>query len=67
MSPTTTVNACIATPVHAHFEEGAVHTADPDLLPALRMKKTSCISSSCHDAVHDVRNLKDAKFWKGSN
>ena len=58
--------------LHCHagarsFEEGAVHTADPDLLPALRANKMSCVSSGCHDLVHNVRSLKDAKFWKGSN
>lgn len=58
--------------LHCHagarsFEEGAVHTADPDLLPALRANKTSCVSSGCHDVIHNVRSLKDAKFWKGSN
>jgi cytochrome c-type protein NapC len=55
--------------LHCHagarsFEEGAVHTADPDLLPALRANKTSCISSGCHGTVHDLPGLKDAKFWK---
>lgn len=58
--------------LHCHagarsFEEGAVHTADPDLLPALKANKTSCISSGCHEVVHDVRNLKNAKFWKGAS
>jgi len=58
--------------LHCHagarsFEEGAVHTADPDLLPAVKANKTSCISSGCHGVVHDVASLKDAKFWKGSN
>jgi cytochrome c-type protein NapC len=58
--------------LHCHlgarsFEEGAVHTADPDLLLALKANKTSCISSGCHDVVHEVANLKNAKFWKGSD
>lgn len=58
--------------LHCHagarsFEEGAAHTADPDLLPAVKAGKTSCISSGCHELVHDVKNLKDAKFWKGGN
>jgi cytochrome c-type protein NapC len=58
--------------LHCHagarsFEEGAVHTADPDLLPALRTNKTSCVSSGCHEVVHGIRNLKDAKFWKGGS
>jgi nitrate/TMAO reductase-like tetraheme cytochrome c subunit len=56
--------------LHCHlgarsFEEGAVHTADPDLLPAVKANKVSCISSGCHEVVHDVGTLKDAKFWKG--
>jgi cytochrome c-type protein NapC len=58
--------------LHCHagarsFEEGAVHTADPDLIPALKANKTSCISSGCHEVVHDIRNLKDAKLWKGGD
>ena len=58
--------------LHCHegarsFEEGAVHTADPELLPALKANKTSCISSGCHHVVHDVHNLKNAKFWKGAD
>jgi cytochrome c-type protein NapC len=54
-------------PCHAgarSFEEGAVHLADPELLPALRANKISCLSSGCHNTVHDVPGLKDAKFWK---
>jgi len=47
------------------FEEGAVHTADPSLLPAVKDNKTSCLSSGCHEVVHNVGSLKDAKFWKG--
>lgn len=58
--------------LHCHagarsFEEGAVHTADPDLIPALKANKTSCMSSGCHEVVHDVRNLKNATFWKGAS
>jgi cytochrome c-type protein NapC len=58
--------------LHCHagarsFEEGVVHAADPDLLPALKANKTSCISSGCHGVVHDVGSLKDAKFWKGGD
>ena len=56
--------------LHCHlgarsFEEGAVHTADPGLLPAVKDNKTSCLSSGCHELVHNVGSLKDAKFWKG--
>jgi nitrate/TMAO reductase-like tetraheme cytochrome c subunit len=57
--------------LHCHlgarsFEEGAVHNADPDLLPAIKTNKTSCLSSGCHEVAHNVGTLKDAKFWKGA-
>ena len=56
--------------LHCHlgarsFEEGAVHTADPELLPAVKANKTSCISSGCHEVVHNVSALGKEKFWKG--
>jgi hypothetical protein len=54
--------------LHCHerarsFEQGAVHTADPDLLPAVKANRLSCISSGCHDVVHDLRQLDEVKFW----
>jgi len=57
--------------LHCHlgarsFEEGAVHTADPDLLPAVKANKMSCLSSGCHEVVHNIANLNNVKFWKGS-
>jgi cytochrome c-type protein NapC len=56
--------------LHCHegarsFEEGAVHTADPDLLKAVKANKTSCVSSGCHEVVHNVSTLGKEKFWKG--
>lgn len=56
--------------LHCHlgarsFEEGAVHTADPDLLPSIKANKVSCVSSGCHELVHDVGSLNNMKFWKG--
>jgi cytochrome c-type protein NapC len=58
--------------LHCHqgarsFEEGAVHTADPDLLPAVKANKLSCLSSGCHDVVHNADQLSKVKFWKGAN
>jgi cytochrome c-type protein NapC len=55
--------------LHCHlgarsFEEGAVHTADPDLLPAVKANKVSCVSSGCHEVVHNVGSLNNVKFWK---
>jgi cytochrome c-type protein NapC len=57
--------------LHCHlgarsFEEGAVHNADPDLLPAVKANNVSCVSSGCHEMVHDVGSLKNAKYWKGA-
>jgi len=57
--------------LHCHlgarsFEEGAVHNADPDLLPAVKSNKVSCISSGCHDTVHNTSQLDKVKFWSGS-
>jgi cytochrome c-type protein NapC len=54
--------------LHCHlgarsFEQGAVHTADPDLLPAIKANKISCISSGCHEIVHNVATLDKAKMW----
>jgi cytochrome c-type protein NapC len=58
--------------LHCHlgarsFEEGAVHTADPDLLPAVKANKVSCVSSGCHEVVHNVGSLNNVKFWKGGS
>jgi cytochrome c-type protein NapC len=55
--------------LHCHegartFEEGATHTADPDLMPAIKSGQKSCMSSGCHDVAHNIAGLKDAKFWK---
>src|SRR4029077_10621024 len=58
--------------LHCHlgarsFEQGAVHNADPDTLPAVKANKLSCISSGCHDVVHNLRQLDKVKFWDGAN
>lgn len=54
--------------LHCHlgarsFEQGAVHNADPDLLPAVKANKLSCVSSGCHEVVHNVATLAKAKMW----
>ena len=58
--------------LHCHagarsFEEGAVHNADPDLLPAVKANKISCISSGCHEVVDNVTQLNQVKFWNGAH
>ena len=54
--------------LHCHlgarsFEQGAVHNADPDLLPAVKANKLSCVSSGCHEVVHNVGTLAKTKMW----
>jgi len=58
--------------LHCHagarsFEEGVVHSSDPTLMEAIKSNQTSCISSGCHETVHDVRTLNEQKFWKGAD
>src|SRR5579863_2909335 len=59
--------------LHCHlgarsFEQGAVHNADPDSLPAVKANTLSCISSGCHDVVHNVGHWGDkVKFWDGGS
>lgn len=58
--------------LHCHagarsFEEGVVHISDPALMASIKSNQTSCISSGCHQTVHDVATLKDQKFWNGGN
>ncbi|SRR5713101_3573216 len=55
--------------LHCHegarsFEEGAVHNADPNLLPAAKSNRMSCLSSGCHQVVHNVAELQKVKLWK---
>jgi cytochrome c-type protein NapC len=55
--------------LHCHlgarsFEEGAMHTANPYLLAAVKGNQVSCLS--CHKAIHNVAELNNAKFWKGN-
>jgi cytochrome c-type protein NapC len=45
------------------FDEGVVHTADPAILSAIKSNKLSCLSSGCHDSIHNVATLDRAKFW----
>jgi cytochrome c-type protein NapC len=54
--------------LHCHlgarsFEQGATHGADPATLPAIKANTLSCISSGCHDVVHNVGRWGNVKFW----
>lgn len=58
--------------LHCHlgarsFEQGAVHNADPQIMADIKSNKLSCVSSGCHDMVHNVANLDKVKFWNPHN
>jgi cytochrome c-type protein NapC len=59
--------------LHCHlgarsFEHGATHNADPATLPAIKANTLSCISSGCHEVVHNVGRWGDnVKFWSEGN
>lgn len=55
--------------LHCHlgarsFEQGAIHNADPQTMADIKSNKLSCVSSGCHDMVHNVSTLDHVKFWK---
>jgi nitrate/TMAO reductase-like tetraheme cytochrome c subunit len=57
-----------ATCLHCHlrarkFEEVNGHHKTADMLDKVKSGKLSCVSSGCHDTVHEVGDLKGAKFW----
>jgi cytochrome c-type protein NapC len=56
--------------LHCHggsrsFEEGATHNMEPDRIARIKSNELSCLSSGCHESVHNIDGLKDAKFWTG--
>lgn len=51
--------------LHCHlgarsFESNAIHGA---IMDSLKSNQTSCLSSGCHDTVHNVGNQANVKFW----
>lgn len=51
--------------LHCHsgarsFEESPTHSA---MMDTLKAGELSCVSSGCHDSIHDVKNLSGKKFW----
>lgn len=56
--------------LHCHlgarsFEEGATHNADPQIMADIRDNKMSCLTSGCHDQIHNTATLDNVKFWNG--
>ena len=64
MTPIITASAFIAISGARNFEEGSTHNKVPERLSLIKTNKLSCISSGCHEFVHDIASLKDATFWK---
>lgn len=57
--------------LHCHlgartFEEQPRHHKTPDMMAKIKSNQMSCMSSNCHDVVHNIDDLKDATFWKGT-
>jgi len=55
--------------LHCHagtrrFDEATEHHKTPGMLAEIYSGKLSCLSSHCHDTIHDVKDLKYATFWK---
>jgi cytochrome c-type protein NapC len=58
--------------LHCHdgarsFEENSAHRATPLMKDSLRSNAISCITSGCHDVIHDVKNLANVEFWDSTN
>ena len=52
--------------LHCHlgarsFEESPIHSA---LRDSLVSNETSCVSSGCHDTVHNIETLNNFKSWR---
>ena len=57
--------------LHCHegarsFESSDAHTETDTTMAAIKANRLSCMSSGCHDLVHDVRNLDKLEMWKGA-
>ncbi|HEY7334622.1 MAG TPA: NapC/NirT family cytochrome c [Bryobacteraceae bacterium] len=48
------------------FEEASGHHKSADLLGRIKSNRLSCISSGCHEFIHDVGSLGQANLWKES-
>jgi nitrate/TMAO reductase-like tetraheme cytochrome c subunit len=58
-----------ATCLHCHegartFEEKSAHHRDAELLNRVRSGTQSCMSSGCHDIIHEVAGINEGTFWK---
>jgi hypothetical protein len=56
-----------------HCHEGArsflnadAHTETDTTMRSMLANRTSCLTSGCHDAIHDVRSLDGVELWRGA-
>jgi cytochrome c-type protein NapC len=54
--------------LHCHeggrsFEEQSAHNREAGSLASIRSNAVSCISSGCHEFIHEVELLGDVTFW----
>lgn len=55
--------------LHCHlgarsFEDEPHHHKTPGMMAKIKSNQMSCMSSNCHDTIHDIDDLKYATFWK---
>jgi nitrate/TMAO reductase-like tetraheme cytochrome c subunit len=55
--------------LHCHlgarsFESNEVHKA---IMDSLKSNEMSCVTSGCHDMVHNIDSLTKAKYWSPAN
>ncbi len=55
--------------LHCHlgartFEEEPGHHKTPEMMAKIKANQMSCMTSNCHDTIHDLDDLKYATFWK---
>ncbi|HVC19475.1 MAG TPA: NapC/NirT family cytochrome c [Vicinamibacterales bacterium] len=55
--------------LHCHlgmrkFEEAAPHHRTPGMMAQIKSNHLSCMSSNCHDTVHDLKDFNLVTFWK---
>lgn len=55
--------------LHCHagarsYLETSAHQKSPDLIEKANNNQLSCMSSRCHDTIHDVTTLADVSFWE---
>ena len=56
--------------LHCHegarkFEESGYHKQNPTMLASMKSSALSCLTSGCHDVIHNAHGLNDAELWKG--